>query len=78
MSACVVEYVMRLPAQQRDVVALHDMAGFEHAEIGSILGATGANSRVLLHRGRAALRKLRESDCALTPGNSIPCERKPG
>jgi len=78
MSSCVVEYVMRLRDQQREVVAMHDMAGLKHAEIGSILGVSEANSRVLLHRGRAALRELLESGCVLTPGDSIPCERKPG
>jgi RNA polymerase sigma-70 factor (ECF subfamily) len=76
MSSCVVEYVMRLPDRQRDVVAMHDMAGLKHAEIGSILGVSEANSRVLLHRGRAALRELLENGCVLTPGDSIPCERK--
>jgi len=78
MSSCVVEYVMRLRDQQREVVAMHDMAGLKHAEIGSILGISEANSRVLLHRGRTALRELLESGCVLTPGDSIPCERKPG
>jgi RNA polymerase sigma-70 factor (ECF subfamily) len=78
MSSCVVEYVMRLRDQQREVVAMHDMAGLKHAEIGSILGISEANSRVLLHRGRAALRDLLERGCVLTPGDSIPCERKPG
>jgi RNA polymerase sigma-70 factor (ECF subfamily) len=78
MSSCVVEYVMRLRDQQREVVAMHDMAGLTHAEIGSILGISEANSRVLLHRGRTALRELLESGCVLTPGDSIPCERKPG
>ncbi len=78
MSSCVVEYVMRLSDQQREVVAMHDMAGLKHAEIGSILGISKANSRVLLHRGRAALRELLESGCVLTPGDSISCERKPG
>jgi RNA polymerase sigma-70 factor (ECF subfamily) len=78
MSSCVAEYVMRLSDQQREVVAMHDMAGLKHAEIGSILGVSEANSRVLLHRGRAALRELLERGCVLSPGEAIPCERKPG
>jgi RNA polymerase sigma-70 factor (ECF subfamily) len=77
MSSCVLEYVMRLRDRQLDVVAMHDMAGLKHAEIGAILGISEANSRVLLHRGRAALRALLENGCVLTPGDSIPCERKP-
>ncbi len=78
MSSCLTEYVFRLPEQQRDAVALHDMAGLKHAEISAILGVSEANSRVLVHRGRTALRELLESNCILTPGDSLPCERKPG
>jgi len=78
MSSCVVEYVMRLRDQQREVVAMHDMAGLAHAEIAAILGVSEANSRVLLHRGRVALRELLERNCILTPGDPIPCERKSG
>ncbi len=78
MSKCVIEYVMQLRDQQREVVAMHDMVGLTHAEIALILGVSEANSRVLLHRGRAALRKRLERDCILTPGDRIACERKPG
>ena len=78
MSSCVAEYVFRLPEAQREVVALFDMAGFDHKEIGETLGISQANSRVLLHRGRAALREMLEGACILNPNDPIPCERKPG
>jgi hypothetical protein len=37
-----------------------------------------ANSRVILHRGRKALRALLEEGCILSfDGDGIPCERRP-
>jgi RNA polymerase sigma-70 factor (ECF subfamily) len=46
----------RLPARQRVVVALRDVDGLTAEEACEALGITAANQRVLLHRGRAALR----------------------
>jgi RNA polymerase sigma-70 factor (ECF subfamily) len=78
MSACIAEYLFRLPEPQRDVVALRDMGGLTHREIGAALGLSEAASRVHLHRGRKALRALLERDCILTLGDDpIPCERRP-
>lgn len=77
MSACIGEYLARLPSPQQDVVALHDMAGLKHREIAAHLGISEANSRVLLHRGQAALRDILERHCVLTLGaDDIPCERR--
>ena len=45
-----------LPARQRVVVALRDVAGHSSDEVCAILSISAANQRVLLHRGRAALR----------------------
>ena len=78
MSSCVLEILLRLPSPQRDVVALHDMAGLRHAEIAATLDISVANSRVLLHRGRAALKGLLERHCVLSFGaDAVPCERRP-
>jgi len=78
MASCVDGYVSRLPRLQHDVVSMHDMAGLTHAEIATVLGVSVGNSRVLLHRGRAALRRVLEENCLLSfGGESIPCERKP-
>jgi RNA polymerase sigma-70 factor (ECF subfamily) len=78
MATCVGEYLLRLPRLQHDVVALHDMAGLTHGEIAAALGVSVSNSRVLLHRGHAALREILEQNCLLSfDGDSIPCERKP-
>ena len=78
MSACINEFLIRLPSPQADVVALHDLAGLAHGEIAAALGISEANSRVLLHRGRAALRELLRKGCVLNfGGDAIPCERPP-
>jgi len=79
MSACIGGYLQRLPRAQHDVVALHDMGDLSHAEIAAVLGISTANARVLLHRGRAALRKILEAHCVLSFGDdAIPCEPRPG
>jgi RNA polymerase sigma-70 factor (ECF subfamily) len=49
-----------LPDRQRVVVALRDMLGFDAAEVCDLLDISGANQRVLLHRGRAAVRAVLE------------------
>ena len=78
MAACIGEFLVQLPHPQHDVVALHDMAGLTHREIASVLGISLANSRVVLHRGRAALREILRRNCVLCfDGESVPCERKP-
>lgn len=78
MSACIAEFLLQLPRPQYDVVALHDTAGLSHGEIAVTLGISPANSRVLLHRGRAALREILKQNCILSLGDdAIPCERRP-
>ena len=74
MDSCIRKYVFRLPERQRDVVALHDIAGLTHREISSALGISQSNSRILLHRGRAALKLLLQDNCVLSFGESIPCQ----
>jgi RNA polymerase sigma-70 factor (ECF subfamily) len=50
----------KLPERQRTVVTLRDMLGFDSAEVCELLDITMANQRVLLHRGRAAVRSVLE------------------
>ncbi|WP_422747017.1 RNA polymerase sigma factor [Mycobacterium sp. WMMD1722] len=50
----------RLPDRQRTVVAMRDVLGMDSAEVCAVLDISVANQRVLLHRGRAALRQLLE------------------
>ena len=49
-----------LPERQRQVVTLRDMLGFDSSEVCELLEISVANQRVLLHRGRAAVRKALE------------------
>jgi len=59
------------------VLALHDMVGLTHPEIGRVLDISVANSRVLLHRGRASLHQILERNCTLSfDGDGMPCECK--
>lgn len=50
----------RLPERQRAVVTLRDMLGLEAADACALLEISTANQRVLLHRGRAAIREALE------------------
>ncbi len=50
-----------LPERQRVVVTMRDMLDFDSAEVCDFLGISVANQRVLLHRGRAAVRNVLEN-----------------
>ena len=50
----------KLPERQRQVVTLRDMLGFDSSEVCELLDISVANQRVLLHRGRAVVRKAIE------------------
>jgi RNA polymerase sigma-70 factor (ECF subfamily) len=50
-----------LPANQRAVITLRDVDGFEADEACEILGVSEANQRVLLHRARARVRAALEA-----------------
>jgi RNA polymerase sigma-70 factor, ECF subfamily len=50
----------KLPERQRIVVTLRDMLGFDSSEVCELLDVSIANQRVLLHRGRAAVRQVLE------------------
>ena len=50
-----------LPERQRIVVTLRDVEGYTSDEVCDLLAVTAANQRVLLHRGRAALRAALET-----------------
>ncbi len=65
MAACIAEFLDRLSSPQREVVALHDLVGLTHAEIAQRLDVSEANSRVLLHRGRATLKAWLDAGCVL-------------
>ena len=49
--------LVSLPEQQRQVVFLRDVEDVSSTEVCNVLGITETNQRVLLHRGRARIRK---------------------
>jgi RNA polymerase sigma-70 factor, ECF subfamily len=57
----------RLPDRQRMVVTLRDMLGFDSSEVCEMLDISVANQRVLLHRGRAAVRQVLETYLGVGP-----------
>jgi RNA polymerase sigma-70 factor, ECF subfamily len=50
----------KLPARQREVVTMRDVLGMAADEVCALLDISVANQRVLLHRGRAAVREVLE------------------
>ncbi len=60
--------VDELPDRQRIVVLLRDVEGYASDEVCAILDITAANQRVLLHRGRAAVRAHLEQYFDTTDG----------
>ncbi len=54
------EAVLALPSAQREVVALRDIEGWSAEEVCNALGISSVNQRVLLHRGRVAVRAVLE------------------
>lgn len=78
MTACIRSFVLDLPERQRTMLALHDLGGCDQADVAALLGVDAGNARVILHRGRAALRKRMERDCELSFDDSVPCVRRPG
>jgi len=51
----------KLPDRQRSVVTLRDMYGFDSKEVSEMLEISVGNQRVLLHRGRSAVRQALET-----------------
>ena len=50
--------IAQLPAGYRSVLVLHDIEGYEHEEIGQMLGISVGTSKSQLHKARLKLRKL--------------------
>ena len=76
MGACVQEQINLLPEQQRIVLILYDLLGFNHAEIADILDITRENSKVRLLRARKGLKSILEEKCTfeLDGRNVLVCE----
>ncbi|MBI5020512.1 MAG: RNA polymerase sigma factor [Ignavibacteriales bacterium] len=48
--------VASLPLQARTVIVLHDIEGYSHDEIGTMLGIASGTSKATLHRARTLLK----------------------
>ncbi len=55
--------VAKLPASQRITFVLHDGEGYEHKEIGKLLGCSTGCSKSQLHKARLKLRSLLSAPC---------------
>jgi RNA polymerase sigma-70 factor (ECF subfamily) len=47
----------KLPDGAREIFVLHDVEGYKHHEIGTLLGISAGTSKAQLHRARMILRK---------------------
>ena len=56
-SARLHDAVLLLPPAYREVLVLHDMEGFDYAEVADIVGSRAATVRVRLHRARLFVRR---------------------
>jgi len=67
---CIAAAIQALAPQQREVIALRDVAGWTAEEVCAVLGISTANQRVLLHRARSKVRGALEAyfDPNLRPG----------
>lgn len=79
MSACVHEYVDRLPPDYRTVLILKEIEGFKNREIAEILQISLDNVKVRLHRARARLKQELDDGCDFyyNEDGSLACDRKP-
>jgi len=79
MSACVREFVDRLPASYRGVLLLSEIEGLTNAEIAEATGLTLDTVKIRLHRARAKLAAELRAGCLIErdAGAEITCDRKP-
>ena len=49
--------LLRLPEGARQIFVLHDVEGYKHGEIATLLGITAGTSKAQLSRARARLRE---------------------
>jgi len=78
MSACVQEFIAKLPDSYRSVVLLHDLHGLTGREIADMQACTLETVKIRLHRARARLRSALAQGCHLSHDerNTLVCGRK--
>lgn len=65
MSACVQDFVQRLPDNYRSVLFLTEFEGLSGDEVAETLGITLATAKVRLHRARQQLKDALHAGCCL-------------
>lgn len=79
MCACILELVHRLPEPYAEVILLGELRGLKDREVADALGLSLEAAKIRLHRARARLRQLLESQCELYRDDEtgLACDRKP-
>ncbi len=79
MSACVREYIDRLPPDYSTILILSEIEGFKNKEVADILQISLENVKVRLHRARARLKKELDTGCDFyhNEEGALACDRKP-
>ncbi len=79
MSACVREYLERLPDDYRMVILLRDVHGLTGREIAQMLGSSLDAVKIRMHRARRRLKAALEAECDFSRDERdvLVCERRP-
>jgi RNA polymerase sigma-70 factor (ECF subfamily) len=79
MSACIREFVERLPESYKTALVLSELEGFKNAEIAAILGVSLETVKIRLHRAREKLRQHLQTGCSFyrDTRDELACDRKP-
>lgn len=78
-SACIREFIARLPARDRAAIELSELEGFSNEEIAGRLGVSVGAVKIRLHRARARLREQLSTGCtfAREGDDDFACDRPP-
>jgi RNA polymerase sigma-70 factor (ECF subfamily) len=79
MSACIRDFVDRLPESYKTVIVLSEIEGLKLSEIAAVLDMSLETVKIRLHRGRARLRANLQTGCDFyrDGGNELACDPKP-
>jgi RNA polymerase sigma-70 factor (ECF subfamily) len=79
MSACIGEFVARLPENYKTVMILSEIEGFSNDEIATTLGLTLDTVKIRLHRAREKLRRELQAGCTFyrDGADELACDRRP-
>ncbi len=78
MSACVQEYLVKLPDDYRIAIILHDLHGLTNPEIAEMLGCSLETVKIRVHRARRRLQAALTAGCNFSYDERgvFVCERK--